>query len=51
MYAGESWNPQFRAPLTQPGVNVRAGEYLLAVDGKDLDASESVDQALEGMAG
>jgi len=51
VYAGESWNPQFRAPLTQPGVNVRAGEYLLAVDGKDLGASESVDQALEGMAG
>jgi len=50
VYAGESWNPQFRAPLTQPGVNVRAGEYLLAVDGKDLRASESVDQALEGMA-
>jgi tricorn protease len=51
VYAGENWNPQFRAPLTQPGVNVKAGEYLLAVNGQDLTASQSVDQALEGMAG
>jgi len=51
VYAGENWNPQFRAPLTQPGVNVRAGEYLLAVDGRELTAKESVEQALEGTAG
>ena len=29
VFTGESWNPQLRAPLTQPGVNVVAGEYLL----------------------
>lgn len=51
VYAGESWNPDFRAPLTQPGVNVRAGEYLLAVDGRDLTASENIEHALEGTAG
>lgn len=51
VYAGENWNPKLRAPLTQPGVNVRAGEYLLAVDGKALTASGSVDEALEGTAG
>ncbi|HJQ22070.1 MAG TPA: PDZ domain-containing protein [Gemmatimonadaceae bacterium] len=51
VYAGENWNPQFRAPLTQPGVNVVAGEYLLAVNGRDLTTAESVDQALEGTAG
>ena len=28
VYSGENWNPQLRAPLTQPGVNVKAGEYL-----------------------
>ena len=31
IYDGENWNPQLRAPLTQPGVNVAEGEYLLAV--------------------
>jgi tricorn protease len=51
VYAGENWNPQSVAPLTQPGVNVRAGEYLLAVNGRPLAATDDVDQALEGMAG
>lgn len=51
VYAGESWNPQFRAPLTQPGVNVREGEYLLAVNGQPLTKDESVDEALQGTAG
>jgi len=39
---GESWNPALRAPLTQPGSNVVAGDYLLAVDGLDLRASDNV---------
>jgi tricorn protease len=51
VYAGENWNPSSVAPLTQPGVNVRAGEYLLAVDGRPLAASDNVEQALEGTAG
>jgi tricorn protease len=51
VYAGENWNPQLRAPLTQPGVNVHAGEYLLAVDGQPLTSSENVDEALAGTAG
>ena len=25
IFDGENWNPQLRAPLTQPGVNVQAG--------------------------
>src|SRR5262249_43527258 len=36
VYHGENWNPGLRAPLTQPGVNVQAGEYLLAVNGRDI---------------
>jgi tricorn protease len=39
---GVNWNPTLRAPLTEPGVNVRAGEYLLAVNGVPMDASTSV---------
>jgi len=50
VYAGESWNPKFRAPLTQPGVNVQAGEYLLAVNGQELTASDDIDKALDGTA-
>ena len=29
IYTGESWNPQLRAPLSEPGINVKEGEYLL----------------------
>jgi len=36
IYNGENWNPKLHAPLTQPGVNVKVGEYLLAVNGHDV---------------
>ncbi len=42
VYNGENWNPQLRAPLTQPGVNVKAGEYLLAVNGREVARSDNV---------
>jgi tricorn protease len=51
VYSGESWNPQLRAPLTQPGVNVMAGEYLLSVRGQDLVPPQDIDQLLEATAG
>jgi tricorn protease len=51
VYNGENWNPSLRAPLTQPGVNVRAGEYLLAVRGRELHASDNIYQVFEGTAG
>ncbi len=51
VYDGENWNPELRAPLTQPGVNVVAGEYLLAVGGRELKASDEVYSFFEETAG
>jgi tricorn protease len=51
VYDGENWNPQLRAPLTQPGVNVVAGEYLLAVNGRELRASDDIYSFFEETAG
>lgn len=51
VYDGESWNPNLYAPLSQPGVNAKAGEYLLAIDGKDLLDSNDIYETLEGKAG
>ncbi|MGA7921507.1 MAG: PDZ domain-containing protein [Candidatus Acidiferrales bacterium] len=51
VYNGENWNPQLHAPLTQPGVNVVAGEYLLAVDGRDARPSEDVYSYFQETAG
>ena len=42
VYFGENWNPDLRAPLTEPGVNVKEGEYLLAVDGREVHGSDEI---------
>lgn len=51
VFSGESWNPNLRAPLTQPGVDVTAGDYLLEVNGRDVRAPESVYAFFENTAG
>ena len=51
VYNGENWNPGLQAPLTQPGVNVKAGEYILAVNGRDLHGSDEIYSFFEETAG
>jgi tricorn protease len=51
IYDGENWNPDLYAPLTQPGVNVQEGEYLLAVNGRELRASDNVYSFFEATSG
>ncbi len=51
IFNGENWNPDLEAPLTQPGVNVQEGEYLLAVNGRNLVASDNVYSFFEGLSG
>ncbi len=48
--SGGNWNPALYAPLTQPGVNVHEGEYLLAVNGQPLHATDDVYAAFDGLA-
>ncbi|MDX6270164.1 MAG: tricorn protease [Acidobacteriota bacterium] len=50
IFNGENWNPNLRAPLTQPGVQVRVGEFLLAVNGRELRASDNIYSFFEGTA-
>ncbi|NWG14399.1 MAG: PDZ domain-containing protein, partial [Acidobacteria bacterium] len=50
VYTGESWNPALRAPLAQPGVSVLEGEYLLAVNGRQVSASDNIFRIFEGTA-
>ncbi|HET7535537.1 MAG TPA: PDZ domain-containing protein, partial [Candidatus Didemnitutus sp.] len=51
IFDGENWNPKLKAPLTQPGVNVKTGEYLLAVNGRDLRGSDEVYSFFRGTVG
>ena len=50
IYDAESWNPDLRAPLAAPGIDVRAGEYLLAIDGVELRGTDNVHRLLDGTA-
>jgi tricorn protease len=51
VYDGENWNPGLQAPLTQPGVNVKAGDYILAVNGRELHSSDNIYSFFEETAG
>ena len=42
IYGGLNWNPKMRSPLTEPGVNIKEGEYLLAINGQDLKADQNL---------
>lgn len=42
IYSGENWNPDLRAPLTEPGVDVKPGDYLLAVNGRELRDRDNI---------
>ena len=50
IYDAESWNPELRAPLATPGVNVVRGDYLLAINGVELRAPDNIDRLLDGTA-
>jgi tricorn protease len=38
IYDGENWNPDLRAPLRGPGIDIAEGDYVLAVNGRELRA-------------
>lgn len=51
IYNGESWNPGLQAPLAQPGAMVHEGEYLLAVNGVQVDVNENLYKYFENTSG
>jgi tricorn protease len=51
VFGGLNFNPALRAPLTEPGVNVRAGEYLIAVGGQDVRPPANLYSFFENTAG
>lgn len=51
IYEGAPWDVQDRGPLSQPGVGVEVGDYLLAVNSVPLDPSRDPWAAFQGLAG
>jgi tricorn protease len=41
IYGGLNWTPDLRSPLTEPGVNVQVGDYILAVNGEEVTAEKN----------
>ncbi|MFL1897462.1 PDZ domain-containing protein [Aquimarina sp. 2-A2] len=50
IYGGLNWTPDLRSPLTEPGVNVKKGEYLIEVDGKSVTADQNFFSFFENKA-
>ncbi len=50
IFAGENWNPRTRSPLTEPGVKVKEGEYLIAIDNVSTRGVDNVYRLLENKA-
>jgi tricorn protease len=50
IYDNESWNPELRSPLATPGATVNTGEYILAINGVELNGSDNIYRLLDGTA-
>jgi tricorn protease len=50
IYDTESWNPDLRAPLAAPGVDVSVGDYVLKINGVELKAPDNIYRLLDGTA-
>ena len=51
IYNGENFNPDLKAPLTQPGVNVKEGDYIFEVNGREVSPNEDIYSYFETTAG
>ena len=45
------WDIEVRSPLDQPGIKVKAGDYILAVNGIELDGTKDPYASFEGLSG
>src|SRR5258708_38224099 len=50
IYSGGAFNPHDKAPLAQPGLNLNAGDCILAINGQEVWRSGDIQQPLEGTA-
>jgi tricorn protease len=51
IYPGENWNDATRSPLTEPGLKVKAGDYLISVDGQEARSNQDVYSYFQDLAG
>jgi tricorn protease len=50
IYKGENWSEDTRSPLTEPGLKVKEGNYLIAVEGRVAHADREPWAYFQGLA-
>jgi tricorn protease len=50
IYGGLNWNPDLRSPLTEPGVDIQVGDYILTVNGSDVTTDKNFYSYFENTA-
>lgn len=50
IFKGMNWENGIRSPLTEPGLNISEGDYILEIDGQKLDAETTPYTALVNKA-
>ena len=50
IYGGLNWTPDLRSPLTEPGVNVKVGDYILEINGMEVTADKNLYSYFENTA-
>lgn len=48
---GENWNESRRSPLTEPGVDVKEGDYIIRINGKEVTTADNPYMFLENTLG
>ena len=51
IYPGENWVEATRSPLTEPGIKVKSGDYLIAVNGQEAKSAQEVYYYFQNLAG
>jgi tricorn protease len=51
VYTSESWNPGLNGPLDQPGMNIKAGYYLVGINNQEITDKDNIYKYLDGTSG
>jgi tricorn protease len=51
IYGGLNWNPDLKSPLTEPGLNINTGDFIIAVNGEDLTGDKNIFSYFENTDG
>lgn len=50
IYGGLNWTPDLKSPLTEPGVDISEGDYIISVNGKNVSGTDNLYRFFENTA-